>query len=208
MANRTGADDTSRATGITDAQGNADVFVSTRDQTGRSTLTAADTANINTTSPGNIDWLPAIYEKTFLVTCYAIALESDHLNDDSRTNVCGLPPNNSYKRGFLRDTVRQGTGLALNGQYVHYNSHTGCYNLETCPRTATGVCATDGTTIAVDPAVIPRRSTVNVTILGQRKAQDGGEWINEDHIDDFMGTRYQECVSLGGRRSTIHLINY
>lgn len=194
--------------GSTNSAGQASATIETRDQSTQSRATPTTPGIFTSIIPAQISWLPADYESSFLVTCYGVALETDHMDEPSQTNVCGLPPENSYKTGFIKDTKVQGTGLTASGKYIHYNTGTGCFNSETCPRTATGVCAIDGTTIAVDPNIIPRRSTVNVAILGERKAQDGGGWIDGYHIDDFMGTRYSECLGLGRRHSTIRFINY
>lgn len=65
-----------------------------------------------------------------------------------------------------------------------------------------------GTTIAVDPKVIPRRSTVNVAISGQRKAQDTGGMINGYHIDEYVGDEPKVCKQLGRRESGITFLNY
>ena len=101
----------------------------------------------------------------------------------------------------------QGSGTAVDGTIIHYRGR-GCYNTDTCARTSTGACAVAGTTVAVDPRIIPRRSNITVDILGQRTAQDGGLWINGYHIDDYMGTAMAQCVQLGRRHSGVVFQNY
>ncbi|QCX52150.1 hypothetical protein E7Z57_18895 (plasmid) [Ralstonia pseudosolanacearum] len=118
-----------------------------------------------------------------------------------------MPSTNHYRSKFLTDVKMQGSGQALDGSIVHYSGQ-GCFNIDSCPRTATSACATVGTTIAVDRSVIPRGSTVTVDILGQRKAQDGGGSINGYHIDDYMGPQRAACLQLGHRNSGIVFQSY
>jgi 3D (Asp-Asp-Asp) domain-containing protein len=186
--------------------GKASATVSTRVQPGSSTIDAADAA-INTATPGVISWLPARYEDRFLVTCYTIADEAAAAASSVSTQVCGLPPQNAYRSAFLTDTKMQGSGKALDGTFIHYKGK-GCYNTDTCARTATGECAVVATTIAVDPKVIPRRSTVDVAIMGQRLAQDTGGKILGYHIDEFVGLQGPLCKKLGLRNSAISLVKY
>jgi 3D (Asp-Asp-Asp) domain-containing protein len=190
----------------TDAHGNATAEISTRNQPGTSVIRASDTINIKTISPGVVNWLPADYESEFLVTCYNIAVEADAPAQPTTDSVCGLPKR-AYRSAFLRDVKMQGSGVATNGQYVHYQGK-GCYNLDTCARTSNGSCATVGTTIAVDPTIIPRGSKVNVKLLGGRTAQDGGGWIKGYHIDNYMGAARAACLSFGKQHSAITFENY
>ena len=181
-------------------------------QPGQSTITALSPPNLQTKTPANINWLPARYESQFLVTCYILAQESAAAQTPVSSNVCGLPSANRYRTEFLDAVKRQGSGKALDGTIIHINGrHNGhdCYNTDSCARTSTGVCASVGTTIAVDPSVIPRRSSVSVDILGPRKAQDGGSWINGYHIDDYMGPIPKAvCDDLGRRNSGIVFQSY
>lgn len=191
----------------TDSSGKSMAEISTRAQPGQSTVTAPDTANITTIQPGTVSWLPAGYESEFLVTCYIIASESESARTPSSSGVCGLPPKETFRSRFLEDVKMQGSGIALNGAVIHYRGK-GCYNIDACARTSSGVCAEVGTTIAVDSSVIPRRGTVNVAILGQRIAQDSGGGVISYHIDDYMGPAKKQCLSLGRRTSTIIFTNY
>lgn len=189
----------------TDASGEAKAIVDTYTQPGPSVISVVNPSGLQGST--TINWLPARYESQFLVTCYVLALESSAPAQPTSTHVCGLPPNNSYRRQFLNAVRMQGSGQALDGTIVHYSGH-GCYNLDTCARTATGACATVGTTIATDPAVIPRESEVVVDTLGDRVAQDGGGWINGYHIDDYMGPQLAQCKQLGIRHLGITLRDY
>jgi 3D (Asp-Asp-Asp) domain-containing protein len=201
-------DTLSPAAGVTtDAAGKASASVWTRVQPGSSAVRSSD-AGINTTTPGVINWLPAKYEDEFLVTCYTIANETDAPASPTSTKVCGLPPKQVYRSAFLVNTKRQGSGKALDGSIIHYNARNSCYNIDTCARTASGACATAGTTIAVDFAVIPRRSSVSVAVIGQRQAQDTGGKIRGDHVDEYLGPQPKLCAQLGRRHSGVTLLNY
>jgi 3D (Asp-Asp-Asp) domain-containing protein len=192
----------------TGSVGKATASVSTRAQPGQSTITASD-AGIKTATPGVISWLPAKYEGDFLVTCYPIANEAEWPSSPVTQNVCGLPSQNVYRTQFLGDTKMQGSGKALDGSFIHYNQKTNCYNVDTCARTATGACATAGKTIASDFTVIPKRSSVNVAIIGQRQAQDVGDRIKGYHIDEFVGPiPRQACLQVGHRHSAITFLHY
>lgn len=192
---------------VTDTSGKTTAEISTRNQPGTSIVTATN-SNIYNAKPGKVVWFPAKYESQFLVTCYVLSRESDFSAKTTRTNVCGLPPGNTYRKGFLNDVQMQGSGLALDGTFIHYSGH-GCYNTDSCARTATNRCATPGTTIAVDKTVIPYRSSVQVAILGQRAAQDTGSGIIDYHIDDYMGPIDRSvCQDLGHRTSDITFLNY
>lgn len=190
----------------TDAAGQAAARVTTRDQSADSTITASN-SDIDTTQPAQITWLPADYESDFLITCYVISDENDFLDTKLEKGVCGLPPDDSYHSGFIRDVKRQGSGKALNGKIVHWAGH-GCYEILPCAMTSTGACAQEGVTIAVDPSVIPRKSNVNVAILGDRVAQDGGDWINTFHIDNFRGMDRAGCNAFGRQHSKVTFLSY
>jgi 3D (Asp-Asp-Asp) domain-containing protein len=190
----------------TDAAGKALASVSTRSQPGSSTLSGT-TPGLATTTTTNVSWLPAKYETQFLVTCYTIANESLEPEKPTSTDVCGLPEKQSYRDGFLKDVKMQGSGVALDGTTIHYAGR-GCYNTDTCARTATGACAVVGTTIAVDPNIIPKRSSVNVKIIGSRTAQDTGGRINGYHIDEYLGPQPKLCKQLGLRTSDVTFQNY
>lgn len=194
-------------TAATNASGTTLASVSTRAQPGQSSISGSSPSNLKTATPANISWLPARYESSFLVTCYTLAVESEAPATPVSQNVCGLPSTNHYRSKFLTDVKMQGSGQALDGNIVHYSGQ-GCFNIDSCPRTATSACATVGTTIAVDRSVIPRGSTVTVDILGQRKAQDGGGSINGYHIDDYMGPQRAACLQLGHRNSGIVFQRY
>lgn len=190
----------------TDTAGKALASVSTRSQPGSSTLSGT-TPGLATATTANVSWLPAKYETQFLVTCYTIANESLEPEKPASTGVCGLPEKQSYRDGFLKDVKMQGSGVALDGTTIHYAGH-GCYNTDTCARTATGACAVVGTTIAVDPNIIPKRSSVNVKIIGARTAQDTGGRITGYHIDEYLGPQPKLCKQLGLRTSDVSLQNY
>lgn len=198
----------------TDANGKSTAVISTRNQPGLSTVTGSDTANIQTVQPGVINWLPANYESEFTVTCYTIANEADWPSTPTQNKICGLPPENVYRSKFLSDTMMQGSGTTLDGKIIHYDISSKCFNLDTCARTSSNRCAVVGTTIAVDPKIMPRGdshqpgSTVNVAILGQRNAQDGGSRIKGYRIDEYMGPAPKACAQFGKQKSRVTFISY
>jgi 3D (Asp-Asp-Asp) domain-containing protein len=179
----------------TDASGVTTANVETRDETSKSTITSA-TMDISTGTPGIITWLPADYESDFLVTCYVVSSEADYLATPLIGPVNGLPAGKKYHSGFIADVKLQGSGIASDATTIHYDG-SGVYSVQNCPLTATGACAADGTTIAVDRNVIPLRSTVSIDTVGTRAAQDTGGAISGYHIDVYFGTRRQQCVSAG-----------
>ncbi|HEY1181533.1 MAG TPA: 3D domain-containing protein [Rhodocyclaceae bacterium] len=143
-----------------------------------------------------------------LLTCYTIADETSAPALPVRQDVCGLPAENSYRTAFLKDVKMQGSGTASDGSIVHYAGNQ-CYEVLTCAVTASGACATVGTTIAVDMTIIPRRSNVSVAILGARSAQDKGGMIKGYHIDEYLGPQPALCKQLGrSRKSAISLDSY
>lgn len=87
----------------------------------------------------------------------------------------------------------QGTGLALDGEYIHYQGHGQYTILTKNPTTRTGTPVTDGVTVAVDPHIIPLRSHITISGKGDRLAQDIGGGIKGYHIDLFYGFRRYAC---------------
>ena len=152
----------------------------------------------------HIRWLPAVYKSRFQLTCYVLSVETEAMfqNSDIVSGVRGLPDNISYRSSFLRDVRMQGSGQTVDGTIIHYEPN-GSYSIQSCPRTASGQCAVDGDAIAVDPSVIPLRSTVDFRLagdrtgLGYRRALDTGGAIVGNHIDIYYGTRRRECRNWG-----------
>ncbi len=188
----------------TDANGIATAEVETRNQPGTSTITSA-LASTQTAKPGVIQWLPAHYQGSFDVTCYVVSSESNFSN----TPLVPAPgiPNNEYHRGFLDDVQMQGSGIALNGTYIHYQGN-GQYKELQCAQTKSGACAVDGITVAVDRSVIPLRSQIALKTVGTRTAQDTGGGVTGYHIDEFFGTRLTECLQAGHRHLEVDLLSY
>ena len=202
-----GADDTITGPTVpTDASGVTKAKVETRKQPGQSTITSAS-EDIGTGSPAVITWLPARYESMFLVTCYVVSLESDFVSTPLIANVKGLPAENQYHSGFISDTRLQGSGIALDGSFIHYDGR-GRYSLQSCPLMSNGTCAVDGTSAAVDPAIIPDEGTFSIDSVGARLAQDTGGAINGYHIDVYYGTRRKQCLAAGRRSLGVTFNNY
>jgi 3D (Asp-Asp-Asp) domain-containing protein len=192
----------------TDIDGTTTATVETRDQATGSTITSAE-PDVATRTAAKIDWLPAKYESDFLNTCYIASREADFASDPNMdSNLPGLPPGHSYHHNFVVDVRLQGSGLALDGSYLHYNRGPNNYNLDTCARTATGICAVDGVTLAVDPHVIPLNAAVNIINLGPRTAQDTGGRILDYHVDVFYGLRRADCLGQRNPQRTLELTSY
>jgi 3D (Asp-Asp-Asp) domain-containing protein len=200
-----GSEDQIVQPGSTDTNGNAQASVSTRNQPGTSTITSA-TKGITTKTPGIINWLPAKYEGDFTITCYVISLESNYL----KTRLATAPgiPGKQYHQGFLDDTEEQGTGRTLTGSYIKYDRRKHLFYPDTCARTASGICAVEGESSAVDRNVIPKSSSINIDGIGNRLAQDTGGGINGYHIDVFFGTERKACLQWGKEQRSVDFLSY
>lgn len=193
---------------LTDQNGITTALVETRNQAEGSVITpSAPTIKLNNADSGTIQWLPARYKNSFLVTCYRIANENDHLASPLVSKVSGLPVDMKLHQTFIKDVKMQGSGQASDGTILHYDGDDR-YSIQSCARTATGACAVDGTTIAVDPQVIPLRGTASIDKVGTRKAQDTGGRIIGNHIDIYYGSRSAECIAAGRRTLNVDFIAY
>ncbi|MFY0544668.1 ubiquitin-like domain-containing protein [Brevibacillus sp. H7] len=73
-------------------------------------------------------------------------------------------------------------------------------------RTAIGVMATEGRTIAVDPSVIPMGWWVFIDGIGYRRAEDTGGAVRGNKIDVFFNN-HAEAVQFGRKRNkTVYII--
>lgn len=191
----------------TNSQGSTTATVQTRDQTESSIISILTPASAAGAS-NRIDWLPATYETPFQITCYNIA-EQVRFSNTNMAAAPGLPAGSpKYPLAFLQDTMMQGSGLATDGRYLHYNYISHLFTYEDCAITASLACASEGDTVAVDPTYVPFRSTLNVEILGQRSAVDTGTDIVGPHIDEFYGLRRDECRTWGRNHySTVQVLN-
>lgn len=200
------ADTITQSLAITDSSGGAIARVETRDQSTDSRITSAS-SEIQTQAPGVVKWLPATFENQFLITCYVISEESDYASSPLVGKVEGLPVDEKFRSSFLADVRLQGSGKAANGKIIHYDGH-GKYSVQSCARTATGACAVDGVTIAVDKSVIPLNGTVDIASIGSRNAKDTGGAITGNHIDVYYGTRRNECRLAGRRNLAVDFVSY
>ena len=121
------------------------------------------------------------------------------------SGVPGLPPATQYLASFIQDVRLQGSGQTRDGQILHYDGG-GKFSIQNCPRTASGACAVDGQTVAVDRNLVPFKATVAFRLndsdhseAGLRVAQDTGGGIAGRHIDIYFGTRRTECNQWGKR---------
>ncbi len=156
----------------------------------------------------SIRWLPAVYKSLFQLTCYIMTVESDDKFKDSRfiSGVKGLPANVSYRERFLRDVRMQGSGQAADGSIIHYEPGDR-FTVQSCARTASGECAADGESVAVDRTVIPFRSMVDFRLpasrtgYGKRRSIDTGARIKGYHVDIYFGTRRRDCEKWGSSKT-------
>lgn len=192
--------------GPTNAAGYTRATATTRTQDTPSVVGSAN-PKIQSPQPVTIGWLPARYESSFLVTCYVVSLETDFVDTPLAGPVNGLPAARRYHRGFLDDVRLQGSGVALDGTTLHYDGN-GRYSIQSCPLTASGACAEDGQTVAVDPAFVTMGAAITLGKLGQRLAQDTGGAIDGYHLDEYYGTRRTECLQAGRRTMTVHFEHY
>jgi 3D (Asp-Asp-Asp) domain-containing protein len=169
----------------TDKSGAATGTVETRKR-GVANFTAK--ANGYTDSPAYAKgFIDAAFENPFNITAYKTSLESDFAGAQT-TNPCGVT--GTFFDDFLDDVRLEGTGKANDGRFIQYAGRqhgNRCYEVVTCPLTKSGVCAQVGTTIAVDPDVMPLGSLVNIANVGLRTAQDTGGAIRNEHIDVYVG---------------------
>ncbi|MBN1698187.1 MAG: N-acetylmuramoyl-L-alanine amidase [Spirochaetales bacterium] len=151
-----------------------------------------------------VDFTEAWYESGFLVTAYHFCHESDF--SGPLVDAEGL--NEQHRSDFLYDgtgVCMQGTGLTESNGYIHITnpqnlSWTGHYDEIDNQDDAVFAYGAggayneieEGTSIAVDPAVIPPNHRVDIQRVGERRADDTGGAIDDYHIDVFMG---------GGRRA-------
>lgn len=73
-------------------------------------------------------------------------------------------------------------------------------------QTATGVTATEGRTIAVDPKVIPYGTKVHIDGFGDFIAEDCGGAIKGNRIDIFVSD-HQRCNNLGVQYAAVYAMN-
>ena len=197
----------------TDANGTATGRVTTRRQ-GVAHI-SDDTADVETPSPAAIDFQQANWESQFFMTAYIIASEADY-GGQTVTNPCGLT--GTYRRNFLygAGVLLQGSGQALNGDFIGIdfarsghplNGNNVCFRVNNCAVTASGACATAGTTIAVDRGVVPMGASVNIQTVGDRVAQDTGGGINGYHIDVFRGFGRASMAGWGNFHGTVRYLS-
>lgn len=192
--------------GPTNSAGYTRATATTRTQDTPSVVGSAN-PGIQTPQPATIGWLPARYESSFLVTCYVVSLETDFVDTPLVGPVNGLPAARRYHQGFLDDVRLQGSGVALDGTTLHYDGN-GRYSIQSCPLTASGACAEDGQTVAVDPAFVTMGAAITLGRLGQRQAQDTGGAIDGYHLDEYYGTRRTACLQAGRRTMTVDFVHY
>lgn len=69
-------------------------------------------------------------------------------------------------------------------------------------KTSTGVTATEGRTIAVDPTVIPYGTKVHIKGMGDFVAEDCGGDVKGKHIDIYFES-HQDTIKFGVRFKTV-----
>lgn len=95
-------------------------------------------------------------------------------------------------------TTQEVLGRQLIGEFeLSFYCHGSCCNGSWVGQpTASGAKMTTGTTIAVDPKVIPLGTKVYIEGIGERVAQDTGSAIKGNKVDVLMDT-HSECLELG-----------
>jgi 3D (Asp-Asp-Asp) domain-containing protein len=197
------------ATAATDADGDMTLTLETRDSGSRQITMSTPHVTLAAFA---IDIGEAWYETGFEITHYTLASESDF--SGKKVAGGGLPKGETHKEDFLygaRGIPMQGTGQTEDGKYIHYDGggggwhhnkagHPDVLNDESSARFSEtdnvhghyGVL-TAGTSIAVDPTVIPAHSTVEISSsdgsrsLSSRHADDTGGGIKGNHIDCYIG---------------------
>jgi peptidoglycan hydrolase-like protein with peptidoglycan-binding domain len=146
----------------------------------------------------------------FLLTHYTFALESDPIHAKSpKVQAPGLPAGKKYKQSFLGSPYgikMQGTGLADDGQYIHYKgSNSYGYGVG-----GAGGAPAAWKTVAVDPHVIKMHSHLNIETYhskGTFEAKDTGGAIKGKHIDVFAGAiPIKQAYALGTKHSDVFLV--
>ena len=122
----------------------------------------------------------------FKLTAYVLAREEEFSDAEVLVDPCGLE--GTFRRDFLLGSgVRmQGSGRAEDGSIIHYKGN-GCFERLECPLTASGRCATEGRTVAVDRSIVSMGSDIWIEGLGHRVAEDTGGGIRGQHIDVWYG---------------------
>jgi 3D (Asp-Asp-Asp) domain-containing protein len=154
-----------------------------------------DNPDVTTPSPIKIGFADAAWETRFNMTGYIIASEADY-GGAVVAKPCGL--SGRYRRNFLYGSgvLMQGSGVDLKGNVITIdwarskkplNEANACFRVVSCATTASGTCATAGTTIAVDRGVVPKGAVVQIEKTGPRTAEDTGGAIKGYHIDVFRG---------------------
>ena len=214
FASDRGAPDTiTQPTAVTDGAGSASGRITTRKQ-GVAHI-SDDNSDIDTPNPAAITFQEADYEAPFLMTAYIIANEADY-SGPLITNPCGLT--GTWHRNFLYGSgvLLQGSGKDLSGQIISIdfansghpvNASNVCFHTDTCAHTASGACAEEGVTIAVDRRVIPMGALVNIERVGDRTAQDTGQGIVGEHIDVFRGFGRAAMQGWGNFRGTVRYLS-
>ena len=65
-----------------------------------------------------------------------------------------------------------------------------------------------GVTAAVDPSVVPLRSTIDINTLGTRVAQDKGAAIQGYDIDIYNGLGISVCVGWPNSSLAVTFVSY
>jgi 3D (Asp-Asp-Asp) domain-containing protein len=155
--------------------------------------------------------------EVFKITHYTFALEADPAYASSpKVSAKGLT--GMYRKGFLfgaSGILMQGTGLAEDGRYItidwsRSNSQAGDWCFMYGMGGALGN-PIPWKTIAVDPAVIPLGSSVEIEIYKSRgpfKATDTGGAIKGNRIDVFVGAvPLSEAFALGVKQSVVRILS-
>lgn len=105
----------------------------------------------------------------------------------------------------------QGSGKATAGEIIQYLPSGKCYYVSACPLTASGQCATVGTTTAIARVVtpvIPWRGSFLINGLGVRQGLDVGQLIVGYDIDVYNGFGDAACAGWDNLNRQVEFLSY
>jgi len=145
----------------------------------------------------------AWYEARFLITAYDCCDEDDFSGPLVEVKNVG-----KHKQDFLfggKGICMEGTGFGSDGKYIAIanpksvswnagyagvsNPDAAIFQYSDGVRGAFGL-VTEGTSIAIDPHILPPRHRVNIIgprSLGERRGDDTGGAIKQHHFDNYVG---------------------
>jgi 3D (Asp-Asp-Asp) domain-containing protein len=191
-----------RQIGATDGSGQATLRLESRIR-GKNTITPIGSLEF-ADCKFDVTLGEAWFEAKFLITAYNCCSEDDFSGPLVDANNVG-----KHKRDFLfggKGVCMQGTGVATDGRYITIsnpksvswnpgyagvaNPDSAVFDYSDGVHGAYGL-VTAGSSIAIDPEILPKRHRVNILgprALGERRGDDTGGAITGHHFDNYVGT--------------------